>query len=142
MPRVSVPPAYLSECICCGAVPPEAAVECPHCHKRVSAEVWDIVEDLRARIEELEGEVEDLKAHVEEGERGSVSGTDPRDQAVLDVLQRGAEYTAPQLISIFHTETDIRRQKTAKRRVKALTKSDAFERSGRRWRFVGGEDDG
>jgi len=93
---------------------------------------------LERKIEALEDELDDERASGPDG------AFDSRDGSVIDVLigHEGEHFTVQELVQLYRTHTDIRRQKTLKRRVKDLTLTPHFEKADRRgpyWEFVGSE---
>lgn len=103
------------------------------------SETMDEVAALREEVAELRERVVELES--DDGDTAEVGGRfDARDADVIDALigNEGQTFHVRQLVSIYRDQTDIRRKKTLKRRVKDLVKSDVFEsEAGARHTFVG-----
>jgi hypothetical protein len=100
-----------------------------------------MTDELRERIDELERRVRRL-----EQERGpsdgnpshnNSDGLDRRDAAVLAELEHGRGYTSTKIQRLYRAKTDIRQEKTAKRRAKTLVQRDEFKQDGRHFIYRG-----
>jgi uncharacterized protein Yka (UPF0111/DUF47 family) len=104
----------------------------------------ELVTTLLKRVNELEERVDDLEQTVSKPKNqstGSRSGTDGRDQAVLDQLEDGDVVNVRKLKQLYRTNTDIRAKRTLKNRVKSVTNRPEFEYlAPGKWQYVGGDD--
>lgn len=89
-------------------------------------------EELKARVRRLEDQLSDTTQDVSESK-----GLDSRDATVIGKLEHGETYSGLQIKRLYKTETDIRQEKTAKRRAKTLLSKDCFQRNGRQFTFRG-----
>jgi hypothetical protein len=108
------------------------------------------VADLRERVDEQDERIANLEAQIERGGSSSgsrsrfESGSDGRDQAVIDQLDAGEVVTVSRLKDLYRTHTDIRTDRTLKNRVPSLLKRPDFEEVAfKKWQYLGsagGED--
>lgn len=92
------------------------------------------IAELEERIERLEQVVE--RGAVPDMPNGS-DDLDSRDAAVVGELEHGRSYSGVALKRLYKSNTDIRRDKTAKERAKSLVKRDFFRTDGRHYIFRG-----
>lgn len=89
-------------------------------------------EELKARVRRLEDQLDDTPTNVSE-----VNELDSRDAKVIGELEHGRSYSGLQIKKFYKNYTDIRQDKTAKRRAKTLLSRDCFQQDGRFYTFRG-----
>jgi len=98
-------------------------------------------DELRQRVDRLEKRVAELeRVHGEQDTNHSAAtkdGLDSRDATVVGMLEHGDRYSVRDLKQFYKTQTDVRRDKTAKSRVKQLTQRDFLKQDGRRFIYRG-----
>lgn len=107
----------------------------------VGATMTNDTDELRQRVDRLESRVAELERLLEQDgqnhSEGSADGLDSRDAAVVGALEHGESYTRRELMKLYMKQTDIRREKTAKRRTKQLVQRDFFQPNGSRLTYRG-----
>lgn len=100
----------------------------------------DLVEALHKKVNELEDRVDELESQLDDGGASS-TGVGSRDQAVMAQLDVGDVVGVGDIKQLYRIQTDIRNNKTLKKRIKSLKKRPEFVRVGHmQWRYTGGED--
>jgi hypothetical protein len=85
--------------------------------------------ELLERIERLEKAVSELQAEKDVSHSvGRQDGTDHRDAAVINYIQRHGDPGTRKTVELYKKLTDISREETAKRRAKNLRKSKRFSK--------------
>lgn len=97
-------------------------------------ELRPLVDALHKRIDHLESDDTDHS--------GGSGGVDHRDAAVLERLSPGQDVNLQDLQQLYLTQTDVRSESTAGKRIKALTRRPEFKDMGRwKWQYIGDEDE-
>jgi len=81
---------------------------------------------LKERVAALEERLDEKDGNHSATEQ---TGLDHRDAAVIAEMEHGGTYSGLQVKRMFKKYTDIRQEKTAKERAKALTNKDVFKQT-------------
>lgn len=89
---------------------------------------------IEEKVAALEARIEALEERLDETAGGTTdtpASLDRRDSKVVAELEHGRSYSGLQVKRLYKQHTDIRQDRTAKERAKALVKQDFFQLNGR-----------